>query len=185
MAVKTFTAGNVLTASDTNTYLTNSGLVYVTNTTLSAASTISINNCFSSTYDNYKIVLTDISPSIQNDVRLNFSTGGTINSTSNYWMSNTFISGTTISVNEESSQTSFRSVFTSGGSNSFAWLDIVNPFATANTTVWLQSIGYASGIINRSFVGFFNTTTSFDGFKLTVPSGTVSAKVNVFGYRKA
>ena len=185
MAIKTFTDNTTLPASDINTYLANSGLVYITNTTLSAAATISVNNCFSSTYDNYKIILTEISPSIQNDIRFSFSTGGTINSTSNYWMSNTFISGTSISVNEESSQTSFRCTFTSGGSNSYAWLEVVDPFRTANTYVLEQGLGYAGAIINRNFVGFFNTTTSFDGFKLSVASGTVSAKVNVFGYRKA
>lgn len=185
MAIKTFTTGEVLTAADTNAYLANSGLTYVTSTTLSAASTISVNNCFSSTYDNYKIVLTDISPSNTVDVRFNFATGGTINTTGNYWMANTFISGTSISVNEETSQNSFRCVFSQGGSTAVAWMDVVNPFGTANTYVWLNNVGYATTIINRSFVGFFNAATSFDGFKLVVASGTVSAKVNVFGYRKA
>ena len=32
MAVKTFSTGEVLTASDTNTYLNNGGLVYITST---------------------------------------------------------------------------------------------------------------------------------------------------------
>ena len=56
MAIKTFTAGSVLTASDTNTYLANSGLVYVTSATVgSGVSSVTISNCFSSTYDNYFI----------------------------------------------------------------------------------------------------------------------------------
>ena len=56
MAIKTFTTGEVLTASDTNTYLANSGLVYITSTAVSG-STVSVSNCFNSTYDWYKVVL--------------------------------------------------------------------------------------------------------------------------------
>jgi hypothetical protein len=160
--------------------------VYVTNATLTAASTLSVNNCFSSAYDNYRIVVTDVSPSTQTDVRLSFSTGGTINSTPNYCMSNTFISGASISVNEELNQTSFRFIFTGASSNSVAWLEMVNPFGSGNTNVLEQGFGIVGGgITNRGFVGFFNGSTSFDGFKITVASGTVSAKINVFGYRKA
>lgn len=55
MAVKTFTTGEVLTAADTNTYLNNGGLVYITATTVSAASTPAIDGCFTSTYAHYFI----------------------------------------------------------------------------------------------------------------------------------
>jgi hypothetical protein len=60
MAIKTFTTGEVLTASDTNTYLANSGLVYIANATATSGTTLSIANAFSSTYENYRIVLSDI-----------------------------------------------------------------------------------------------------------------------------
>ena len=58
MAIKTFTTGEVLTASDTNTYLANAGLVFISNTAITAgASSIVVSNCFSSTYDRYKILI--------------------------------------------------------------------------------------------------------------------------------
>jgi hypothetical protein len=53
MAIKTFTTGEVLTASDTNTYLANAGLVYITALTASAQTTIAIDNCFTATYAHY------------------------------------------------------------------------------------------------------------------------------------
>ena len=60
MAVKTFT-NEQLTASDTNTYLANSGLVYITSATVSGTpSSLSVPNCFSSTYDHYRIVFNGI-----------------------------------------------------------------------------------------------------------------------------
>jgi hypothetical protein len=57
MAIKTFTTGELLSSSDTNTYLANSGLVYVTSATIgTAVSSVAVANAFSATYDNYKIV---------------------------------------------------------------------------------------------------------------------------------
>ena len=59
MAVKTFTSGEVLTASDTNTYLNNGGLVYVKSQTIgSAVSSINVTSAFDSTYDIYAITVT-------------------------------------------------------------------------------------------------------------------------------
>jgi hypothetical protein len=57
MAVKTF-GTEVLTSADTNTYLANAGLVYVTSATIgSGVTSITVNNAFSATYDNYRIVV--------------------------------------------------------------------------------------------------------------------------------
>lgn len=59
MAVKTFTTGEVLTASDCNQFLNNGGLVYITQATISSgASSVTINNCFSAAYNSYEIVIT-------------------------------------------------------------------------------------------------------------------------------
>ena len=58
MAIKTFTTGEVLTASDTNTYLANSGLVFISSTTITAgASSVVVSNCFNSSYNRYKIII--------------------------------------------------------------------------------------------------------------------------------
>lgn len=58
MAIKTFTTGELLTASDTNTYLNNGGLVYISTTTATSGSSVTVSNCFSNTYDAYKIIAT-------------------------------------------------------------------------------------------------------------------------------
>ena len=57
MSVKVFSTGEVLTASDTNTYLANSGLVYVKSQTVgSGVTSVTVSDAFSSTYDNYRII---------------------------------------------------------------------------------------------------------------------------------
>jgi len=56
MAVKTFTTGEVLTAADTNTYLANSGLDWISTTSVTTGSSYTISSAFSSTYRDYVIV---------------------------------------------------------------------------------------------------------------------------------
>ena len=65
MAIKTFTTGELLTASDTNTYLANSGLVYVKSQTIGGVgvTSVDITNAFSATYDNYLVTVTDVDSS--------------------------------------------------------------------------------------------------------------------------
>ena len=59
MAIKTFTTGEVLTAANTNTYLTNAGLVYVKEQTIGTGVTQqNVANAFSSEYTNYRILVT-------------------------------------------------------------------------------------------------------------------------------
>jgi hypothetical protein len=58
MAVKTFTSGATLTASDVNTYLTNAGLVWKAGGTIgTTVSSLVISNCFSGSFDAYRIVI--------------------------------------------------------------------------------------------------------------------------------
>jgi hypothetical protein len=54
MAVKTFTTGEVLTAADTNTYLANSGLVYVGGNTFTNTTAVDITG-FTGTYSMYQV----------------------------------------------------------------------------------------------------------------------------------
>jgi hypothetical protein len=56
MAIKTFTVGEVLTASDTNTYLANSGLVYVSGATFTNVASFDITG-FTNTYTFFQAVL--------------------------------------------------------------------------------------------------------------------------------
>jgi hypothetical protein len=58
MTVKTWTTGEVVTAAGANEFLTNSGLVYISTTTANSGSSVTVSNCFSSTYDAYKIIAT-------------------------------------------------------------------------------------------------------------------------------
>lgn len=90
MAVKTFTS-EVLTSADTNTYLANSGWVYVAQGTAAPGSTtLSIDNCFNSTYANYVIVY-NITGYASGPLYMRLRTGSGDDSAANYaWARNYF-----------------------------------------------------------------------------------------------
>jgi len=83
MAIKTFTS-EVLTSGDVNTYLNNGGLVYITAGAASAQNRLNIASCFSSTYDAYRVEVTNLTHSTANNLILRFSASGTDTAGSNY-----------------------------------------------------------------------------------------------------
>lgn len=189
MAIKTFTTGEILTASDTNTYLANSGLVYVTQVSPTASTAVQIPSCFSSTYNNYKVIVTPISVVSASDVRLKLLVGTTPTSTG-YYMTNIFASGGSISSSSENAQTSFRGVYcgtggTGTGPFNFLEFDIYGVFATTPTRYRMQSSAWdGTNTVNRSATGFHDGSTSFNGLELSAGSN-ITCTVSIYGYRKS
>jgi hypothetical protein len=187
MAIKTFTTGEVLTASDTNTYLNNGGLVYISETTLSINT--QINNCFTTTYRNYRIV-----------VNIDAHSGSAINTLARLSSGGTPVaSGTAYlySGAEQAYASSGWVTYANNGANTY-WLtgrlngntpaqfimDVLNPqSSTLNTFYKSQYTDMAySGVVG----GAYNATTSFDGIQILLASGTsMSGKVFIYGYRQA
>lgn len=184
MAIKTFATGEVLTASDTNTYLANSGLVYVTSTTIgSAVSSVTISNVFSSTYDNYQILITDFSMSSASNVEMQLRAGGTTSTTAYYW-AGIYMAYTSSTVNGENSNNGSAWVlgFSDGSDNSLIF-DVAMPY-TATQTHYTISHGNPSYFGTKA--GYHATTSSYTDFVLKPASGTMTGgTITVYGYRKA
>lgn len=181
MTYPTWTSGEALSSADMNRV----GLWRITTASLTTgASAVGVNSCFSSSFDHYRVLFYDVSPSTTVDIRWRLRTAGSGNATANYWMQNISASASSISAFEETAMTSFRFNYAQGASNAFGWADIYYPFAATNTTVNWTAMSYAGNIVNRSFLGFFNASTSFDGIEVVVGVGTVTAKLAVYGYNK-
>ena len=60
------------------------GLSFITSTTFSAISSLSIDNCFTASYANYRVVVTAVGTAAA-EVRLRLRVAGADNSTSNYY----------------------------------------------------------------------------------------------------
>jgi hypothetical protein len=186
MAVKTFTSAT-LSSADTNTYLANAGLVYISEHTLSINT--QINNCFTSTYRDYRIV-----------VNIDAHSGTAINTLARLSAGGTPVGGGTAylySGAEQAYASSGWVTYANNGANTY-WLtgrlngntpaqfimDVLNPqSSTLNTFYKSQYTDMAySGVVG----GAYNANTSFDGIQILLAGGTsMSGKVYIYGYRTA
>lgn len=182
MAVKTFTTGEVLTAADTNTYLNNGGLVYITGTTGTATAAINVNNCFSATYDNYRIVISNGTADATRSIYLRLRVSGT-DSTASYYYGARYSLFTGGSADVNGNNVGFFLPGTwSTAPKSASTLDLCNPFDTVHTTI----MGVGSNFDAWwSHAGVHQVNTAYDGFSLIPAAGTLTATVRVYGYREA
>jgi len=184
MAIKTFTTGEVLTASDTNTYLANSGLVYVNSYTFTGQTFVdfTISSVFSSTYDNYRVVWTLTNSIAGNFYYLKFpgSTGSTYNNVTPYW---TYGSTTQTNNTNASSATGIPIGLTTLG------------FDTGSMDIYAPNIARATGVTGQSTNGtypsFFMAQDANAAaqtgitFANTGPHRFTAGKVVIYGYRIA
>ena len=188
MAIKTFTTGEVLTAADTNTYLANSGLVFVGETIAgSGVSTVTLDNIFTSTYNAYRIVVAGGTSTSTNvlSLRLLNSSGAAI--TTGYY--ETFIysaySGSTVLAANGDNVGNFQrfggSIATSG---TFGICDLVNPFLATNTFYVASPRADGAGGNAGQSIGQQSSAVSCRGITMSVSAGTVTGmKVTAYGYR--
>ena len=192
MAVKTFTTGEVLTASDTNTYLNNGGLVYITSASATSGTTLSVNNCFTSTYDNYLIQVIGMPTAPSYGITMRLRASGTDASTAYYWgVTRVDVAGGTINVDKGSNDSSmFTGAIANSSGRCASTIQVVAPKLSQYTNVMCQSTDSrgASGYAGISAAGQLVNTTQYDGFSLLFGngSGTISyLQVQIYGYRQA
>ena len=159
-----------------------SALTLLNTTTFSAVASQSINDVFSATYDNYKIVLNATNTGgYSNAIR--FRVGGSDNSTANYnW------SQVARGSNQNTVEGFSGSNVTSGElGNQYPnangqIIDVFNPFL-ADETLYTTMICSLSGStqILRIIGGALNLTTSFTGFTIFPSSLTITGTVRVYG----
>jgi hypothetical protein len=181
MAIKTFTTGEVLTAADTNTYLANSGLVYVSSTTVgSAVTSVTISSCFSATYDAYRIVATNVTATGTQNVSFQLS-----GITTGYY-GNLIYANYTSGAVSSAGYNNISVVTHAGGTQGQMMIlnvEVVNPF--------LSKPKFISGtFLDQSNAGAVvaqnNQSTSATGFVVTPNTGTLTGgQITVYGYRKA
>lgn len=182
MAVKTFTTGEVLTSADTNTYLANSGLVFVKSQTIgNGVSSVTVTGAFSATYDNYRVIISNVTCSA-NQPGLRMQLGST---TTDYSWGGFDISYVLATLNASaSSATTYWYIGNFGNATSMSSaIEIQRPFATQNT-----NYSATAGSTNWSVVqnGYLNNTTSYTAFTIFPSGGTITGgTIAVYGYRKA
>jgi hypothetical protein len=149
----------------------------------SAASIVSLNDVFSSTYENYKILLNITSAATQDAIFMRLRVAGSDNSSNNYYWSLIYQNvsgGTTPSgANSNNLSSSFRVGYSS--TNARSLIEVFSPFATSQTSFNAQN-----GNNNSDFAlqgGNTSVTTSYTGFTL-IFAGNTTGSVSVYGYNK-
>lgn len=181
MAVKTF-GSEVLTSGDVNTYLANSGLVYITQQTIgSGVSSVSVTGCFSSSFDSYRVLYQGGGASALAELLLKFnnSTGAT------YSHGGVYVGYGSITVFGETANnvTTGIRVGNSNPSGSSCSFDIFNPFTATQTQVVSN---HADATYWSTRGGRDSNAASQTGFSLQPSSGTLTGgTIFVMGYRKA
>ena len=188
----TFVAGDVLEAAQLNSNFTYveglGGLTYITQATPSAQTTISINNCFTSAYENYKIVMNLSAVAADANIGLRLRASGT-DTTTNYTSQRFFGQATT--VNAGSNVLGTDEMYFGGGiaaqpRSNLIRQDIAAPQLATPTTMTGFWGGY--DVVNGNF--FTNTwnyqtsSTSFDGFTL-ISTANMTGTIRVYGYQNS
>ena len=180
MAVKTFTS-TTLTASDTNTYLANSGLVYVTSATVgTAVSSVTISSAFNSTYDSYKIIYDGGVASTL--LTLSLTLGA---STAGYNMALPFVTyGSGVASGTSLSGATAWSLSGYGTTNFVGFnFDLASP----NLARYTRCQGaYIAENEAGGYFGIHKVATAYTSFTIATSSGTITGgTIQVYGYRKA
>lgn len=179
MAVKTFSS-EVLTSGDVNTYLANSGLVYVKSQTIgTGVSSVAVTSAFSSTYDNYKIVVSGGTSTAANSLSVKF---GSTTTGYNFALMYASYAGTSSQAcGANTTQINYVGLAAISG--------IVGNFEVGSPnlpTVTQVSAPYFDSTNAGHMSAYLNNTTQYTDFTLGVLSGVLTGgTITVYGYRKA
>lgn len=183
MTYPSFSVGETLTSAAMNAV----GLWLVKTQTLSGTST-QVENCFTSDFDSYRVVFSNLTSSTVDNLTIRLVAGTTPNQTANYNSSRIDVTLGGVVEGAASSGATYwvphivPNTVASGGS-----LDIFNPKLSAATSFSANGIDtrVTVGAPYRAGGGFFNGTNSFDGLWLSTLNGgyTMGGTVRVYGYR--
>ena len=157
------------------------GLDFVVRQTFSGVASVSLNNCFTSDYANYCLVLRAVSSSGTPNVRFRLRASSTDNTSANYNYAH-LNSDTSVSASQGSNQTAgYLNAISTNDVN--AWVaDFFGP-ALASRTIMTGRGNYDNKIIVRN--ADHNVASAFDGITVYPESGTITGTISVFGYADA
>jgi hypothetical protein len=148
--------------------------------TFSAVNSISLNGVFTSTYENYRVIISSVA-SVGGDGSFRFRAAGSDLTTSTY--NRTMIygqSGVTVS---NQAGAAFLNLSDMTTSTSLFTLDINGANLAARKTI--SGLGYTSSPFTQIYGAANTTATAMDGFTFYPASGTVTGTIRVYGYKNS
>ena len=164
------------------------GMVLISTTSFTAQSTISIDNVFSTTFDNYLIKFNNCIASSNTWLSMRLRVAGADETSANYHSQYLFAGGTSVAAARYASATSWVEVMRIDSTQqNLGDINIFTPFATRPTTASMVTVtgGATTSIDTLSYVRGLNTATSYTGFTvLTGGAPTITGSVSVYGFNK-
>ena len=173
------------TGTGTIAKTTDQGLVHINTTTFSAVSSVSLNDVFTSVYENYKIVFSPIAGSVEANLNIRLRASGSDVTASNYkYIRQYFGTSSGTQLNGSASLVHFSYVVPS--QNFSSSLDILSPNLSAFTGM-VGCIGFdnAADLYISMASGVYNATTVADGFTIFPTSGTITGTIRCYGYKNS
>ena len=171
-----FNPANTYTQSQVDGLVAPMGLIHLNTTSFSAVASQSINDVFSATYKNYKIVI-DLVASTSIAFRSRLRVSAADNSTASSYTSQEVRGSSTTAAAFQTVNNFFQ--FGYANTNpSVIELSLINPFETSNTS--FASFGGRNDR-SASVSGFHNQPVSYTGITLIPESGTITGTARIYG----
>lgn len=186
MARQTFTAGQVLTAAQMSTLQNNSGLQLITaETAFTTASTITLDNIFTSTFTNYKIIMNFVASTTAN-MNLRVRAGGSSISTTTY--NNVYLLVTTATTTARQANTAELRWGTAETTRNYYEITVASPQLAQATIIMSEGVlaeGANYTTMRQEYWRGVNTNaTAYDGIELYPNGGTITGTYSIYGYGK-
>lgn len=155
------------------------GLTYITASSFSAVSSVTVNSCFTSTYDNYLLV-TRITGSSNQGIRIRMRASGTDDTSANYGYQYHIVAVGSATAAQSTGQTSIR--FGQVNTSPFQFtMSLSSPALAVPTGIDSQSFYIAAAVTHERWTGTHNVSTAYDGFTIFPDSGTITGSLRVYG----
>jgi len=158
-------------------------LTKISTTTFTTAAAVNINNCFSSSYKRYKILIKAIAATGGVRMNMRMRASGTDSAVSYFYAvwQLPFAGGAGSNINGNNT-TSYPLAGPADLYNVGVAADILSPFEATQTTIISGSFSPQVVAAAENGAGMHLGATSFDGFSLIFASGTYTGEVVVYGY---
>jgi hypothetical protein len=181
MSFPSFASGEVLTAADMNAV----GMWLVKTQTIgSGVASVSISNAFSANYDNYRIIINDVTASTSGNLYFQFQDSSGNNITTAFYAASGFyqLASTTLNGSWGTTGTFWETMPMSTGSTNHCGFDLLAPNLAKFTRA--NGFGGMAEAVSFMYSGLHRVATAYPAFRIYPGSGTITGgTIRVYGYR--
>jgi hypothetical protein len=153
-----------------------------TQTVGTSVTSVTVNDAFSTTYENYLITYTGGSNAANNaDIQIKFGAA-----TSNYKFVGIYMATTSSTVNSFATNSSGAiTVGGMSGNGAASFIYVMNPYETKRTAVIAHTSTTHSDMFWQDYKGFLDDATSYTSFIISSGNAMTGGVIRVYGYQKS